>query len=130
MRPKLIALIAASAVALVGCTAVETSADIQIEPSATAKPVVETEIADEPIGVVADYSELGISPEEYAFTIYAHGQIAGSKVELPNIPEVVDALHNYCDDGEPFDISNERDINESLTKVADAQACNEIEGQR
>lgn len=131
MRPELLSLLAVCAVALVGCSAAEPTDAPAETPSASAvdqTPIAERSISNAPVGSVnsSDLDSLGITPEEYGFTVYAFGQSAGSEDGVPTIAETVEALHAYCDSGEPFDISDERGLNGNLEKVAKEQACPEI----
>ncbi|HJX78554.1 hypothetical protein [Glutamicibacter sp.] len=130
MRPKLIALLAVSAVALVGCSAGEPSG----EPTATAtvtaspEPVSGPTPTDLPPGVEAHEvpaEKVEFVENQFADFAELRAQVHGA--ETPNPDQVIDALHEFCEAGEPFDVSATQDLNKNLDAIAPDAYCERLE---
>lgn len=119
MRPKLIALIAVSAIALVGCSAGESS----VEPTAT----VTVTATPEPEVVT---QELPIQPNDAAeemFADFAETRAIAHDAKKPNRAKVIDALKKFCEDGKPFKVSTSAALNENLAADAKRFQCQNFE---
>ena len=132
MRPKLLSLLTASALALVGCSSSEPTETVAVTPSESpvGKVSAELELSDEP---PTTYSQdLGLAPEEFGFAVYADNQARFNTYSGPqdriSIKDSVEALREYCDHDEPFDLHDDQKLNQSMEKmVKDADTCAKIE---
>ncbi|WP_404285438.1 hypothetical protein [Glutamicibacter arilaitensis] len=142
MRPKLIALLAASAIALVGCASAEPSVDPTAtvavdtakealegaEPGTVYDPVTkQTMSMDEYAALPAqtpEVDEAGIVEERFAD--FAEDRADAHGVKKPDRKKAIDALHAFCDDGKPFKISTSKVLNDNLEIGADQSTCQAI----
>jgi len=132
MRPKFLALLTVSVFALVSCGSNEASETVAVPPSASpvGKVSAELELSDEP---PTTYSQdLGLAPEEFGFAVYADNQARFNTYSGPqdriSIKDSVEALRDYCDHDEPFDLHDDQSLNESMEKVVkDEDTCAKIE---
>lgn len=121
MRPKLIALIAVSAVALVGCSAGEPSAEpvATVTVTATPEPEVATqETPAEPVEAV-----------EEQFADFAELRAPMNEAKMPDRDKVIDGLHDFCEDGKTFNVSKTEDLNKNLDAVAEMAYCDRLESK-
>lgn len=131
MRPKLLSLLAVSAIALVGCSAAESAPAAPSINSAAATPTASASGNDESdpskhlVGSRPYSADMGLSPEEYGFVAHFSSTTAGMDIKKPTEAKVAKALHDYCESGKPFNFSNELDLNKNLAKVAD-MSCDQL----
>lgn len=127
MRPRLIALIAVSAFALVGCasselTSAQDSAPVGNHSEATPQsdesalegyedPTKTTEYIE---GQFADFAEL-------------RAEVHGAK--KPERTKVISELHANCDSGSSIKVSSTKALNENLEKIADSTYCEKLAAQ-
>ena len=119
MRPKLIALIAVSAVALAGCAAGEPS----VEPTITVAKPEQTQVAAE---VEQPVDSAKVAEEKFADFAIARADVHSAKV-APSPSDSIDALHEYCENGTPIKVSKTEALNENLEIVADRAYCEMVE---
>lgn len=115
MRPKLIALIAVSAVALVGCAAGEPS----VEPTATVAQPEQTQVAAE---VEQPVDSAKVAEDKFANFAIARADVHSAQV-APSPSDSIEALHEYCEDGNPIKVSKTEALNKNLEIVADKAYC-------
>lgn len=118
MRPKLIALIAFSAFALVGCAtsepSVEPTATVTVTATPEPEPTPEPAPSDKPSSLIV---------EDSAFADFAETRASVHGAKKPNREKVIDALYEFCEDGTPFDVSKTDALNENLDAIAKKEAC-------
>lgn len=119
MRPKLIALLAVSAFALVGCSVGEPS----VEPTATVTQPEQTQVSAE-VEQPVDSAE--VAEEKFADFAIARADVHSAKI-APSPSDSIDALHEYCDNGTPIKVSKTEALNENLEIVADKAYCEMVE---
>ena len=101
MRPKLIALIAVSAVALVGCSAIESTDSPEPRGTVEAKPLTMSSLEAAP----SDSGEMGENSER-EFLEYISPENSGWSGELPPAEDLLSAGYLACEkaeSGEPED---------------------------
>lgn len=130
MRTKTLTLIAVSAVALVGCSSAEPNSEPTATVTVTAMPEPASNPApsDLPPGVEAD--EVPAETVEFVENQFAdfaelRAQVHGA--ETPNAEKVIDGLHEFCEDGEPFNVSATQDLNKNLDAIAPDAYCERLE---
>lgn len=147
MRPKLIALIAVSAVALVGCSAGEPTS----LPTISSDPAAEA-LKNAPEGSVYDpESQQVMSMEEYValdapvseiekvdpataaedgFVSFAETRaMAHAIANPPKADAAIKALHDYCDSGKRIKLSKYQEYNENLEFIIDDELCESIDSK-
>lgn len=143
MRPKIIALLAVSAIALVGCSAGDPSnapgsspreTAVQVPtPSATPKELsieelssLEPELDPSPSSP-ADVAEAERKQAEKNFVNFADIRSGAHAAKVnKDSKEIVDQLHAFCDSGEPIDVSSTDSLNENLEIVAEDSYCEAV----
>lgn len=133
MRPRIFALLAVSAVALVGCGASEPSAQPTVTVTVTAepKPSASTQPkARHASSAPATATSEAISDKELA-EISFHREArarAGFMGEYGKIDEAkyIEALDGYCFEGEPFTVSDVQEFRDVLTHMADERYCQRL----
>lgn len=130
MRPKLIALLAISAVALVGCSAGEP----RVEPTATvtvtasAVPVNGPNPTYLPPGVEAhEVPNNAVEFVEHAFVATTKIQSKSLDVAEPEEQDVINALHAFCEDGTPMKLSSAEKLNDNLESIASSNTCDQVD---
>lgn len=148
MRPKLIALIAVSAFALVGCATGEPSAAPTVTSSPA--PVMEPEKTPTKVTAVVDPStgettlfdangyeimptaEPAMSENErvkdieQGFADFAETRSSVHSAKVPNRAKVIDSLHKFCESDEPIKVSSTQELNENLEVIAERTTCDEL----
>lgn len=90
----------------------------------TAKTTAATAVSDsEPSPTPSHSAEATLLVEESAFADFAETRASVHGAEKPNRAKVIDALHEFCEDGTPFDISKTDALNENLDVIAEREAC-------
>lgn len=122
MRPKLIALLAASAIALVGCATAEQAQTVPVEPSptASASPTsqsVTKKAAVTPAAPALDEGERNFI--EFSGMRASHTGIA----DVVSDKELVEQFNDFCDTGKPLEISKVESLNENLEKTSESTFC-------
>lgn len=120
MRPKLIALIAVSAVALVGCASGEPS----VAPANVEEASPSVFIPSTPEPTLAPGPAYGsVEQVEEQFADFAELRAEMHAATKPDRVEVISDLHKFCDSGASFDVSKTEDLNVNLDVVADSTYC-------
>lgn len=130
MRPKLIALLAVSAVALVGCAAGEPSVEptATVTVTATPEPVMNPASTGLPPEVEAtEAPRSAVEYVEHAFVATTRIQSKSLEVPLPADQDVIDALHAFCEDGTPMKLSPTEKLNDNLESIASSNTCDQID---
>ncbi|WP_404291537.1 hypothetical protein [Glutamicibacter arilaitensis] len=126
MRPKLIALIAVSALALAGCGASESTQNVAVQPTAATAEVAESSSALDESG--AEHSQVAIEAVEEQFA--NHVASRSNAYALPVAPKkekAIEALHDYCESDKPMDLSDTKELNETMESAADQRYCDALE---
>lgn len=132
MRPKLIAIVAVSALALVGCSAGEPGAGpakpvVQPTKSAPGGPPLAPEAGDTPpVPATGKAEEPLTDPDkevEEQFADFAELRAEMNAAKKPDRNKVINGLNEFCESGKPFDISETQDLNTNLDFVADSTYC-------
>lgn len=118
MRPKIISLLAVSAVALVGCA----SAEPATTPDASVSVVQESPSAEptsKPKSTVNPNAQI-----EKQFAEFAELRAATHGVsEAPSAKDSTKALHAYCEDGKRIKVSESQVLNKNLEVSAEKAYC-------
>lgn len=120
MRPKIISLLAVSALALVGCSSAgpstETEATAQAAQASPSSTVTATpkpsKTANPNAQVEKQFAEFAVSRAA------AHGVS-----DVPKAKDTVKALHAFCEDDEKIEVSNAQVLNENLEVIAENTYC-------
>lgn len=130
MRPKFFAVLAVSAVALVGCATAESTGQT-VTSSSSPSPVESNAVSEAialPPGVEAD--EVPVETVEFVenqFVDFAELRAQVHGAETPNPEKVINSLHEFCEDGEPFNVSATQDLNKNLDAIAPDAYCERLE---
>lgn len=151
MRPKLIALIAVSAVALVGCSTGEPSVAPTVTVTASPSVVMEpektptqiTKVVDPVTGesILMDANGYEIMPTEdpalveidrvesveQGFADFAETRASVYAVKIPNRAKVIESLHKFCESDESIKVSSTQELNENLEIIAERSTCAELD---
>lgn len=123
MRPKLFALIAVSAVALVGCSAAEPSESPEHSSAAQVSETLAPE-ANKPRAVAPEKSTNPNERVEQQFVDFAGTRAGAHGVTVDRTQkEIIKSLHDYCDDGKALRVSKAKVLNENLEYIADNTYC-------
>lgn len=123
MRPRIFALLAVSAVALVGCSASEAA------PEPNAPAVGSTTPAPSPAEVSKKQSNEADAAKEKVqddFLLFAEMRSAPHGVETPSDKKLIKALHDYCEGGKPVEVSTESAYNQNLQTRLTDEVCEPI----
>lgn len=131
MRTKTLALIAVSAVALVGCSAGDPSVEPTTTVTVTASPesVGGPTPTDLPQGVEAHEDPtktVGFAEESFVTT----AKIRSKSLEVvePAKDDVITSLHEFCEDGAPINLSPTKEFNEVMETIATNATCDQLNG--
>ena len=118
MRPKLIALLAVSALALVGCGGTDQAQNVPAEPT----PTVTTTPTEAPVAkkaVAPSFSEV-----EENFIVFAEtrAEHLGIK-DLPSDQKLVKQFNDFCDSGKRIKISKIADLNKNMEITSESTFC-------
>jgi len=134
MRPKLIALLAVSAMALVGCASAQPSSEptetvtVTAEPSPTARASKAAEQKSS-ISESASYDPGNledVAAQSFFMIARSLAPMAGDHSKLDR-DKYAEALHDYCVEGKDFTISSVKKLNEQLADNATQKFCPMIE---
>lgn len=130
MRPKLLALIAVPAFALVGCASTELSAEPTVTVTVTAEPSTPTGPIEkqQPHQTKTDVEDLtrselrDIAGSTFYFSVRALAPAAGDPATLDrNV--YTDAFIDYCLDGKEIDVLKTEEATKQLTERAENITC-------
>lgn len=133
MRPRIFALLAVSAFALVGCGASEPSAQPTVTVTVTAEP--KPSASTQPKARHASSAPATATPDalsdkeltEISFHREARARAALME-EYGQIDQdkYIKALNDYCLEDEPFTVSDVQGFRDVLTHMADAKYCQRL----
>ncbi len=131
MRPKLITLLAVSALVLSGCASNESAAEPKESLAASASPDP-TQITnpDSPVTTPETKNTDKPSPSEDAveseFADFAESRAKVHSAKSPDRELVIQSLHEFCEEGDGFSVSKTRALNDNLENVADRIYCDQL----
>lgn len=118
MRPKLIALLAVPALALVGCGGTEQTQTVPVEPSpSTSDTPTKAPVAKKT--AAPSFSEV-----EENFIVFAEtrAELLGIK-DLPSDKKLVQQFNDFCDSGKRIKISKVADLNKNMEITSESTFC-------
>ena len=120
MRPKFLALLAVSAIALVGCSSTEPT----VEPTQTPVKATQAPSSPSPKAVKKVNPNAQVEQQFADFAELRAGVHAQGK--SPDRKATIKALHAFCEDGKPFKVSKVQPLNENLEVIAEDTYCEKL----
>lgn len=125
MRPKLFALIAVSAFALVGCGAAEQAQPVDVEPSKSEAVVSTSQTKAENSAVQPSNPKTEPISEGAKHFVEFVGMRAENVgvTDIVNDKQLVKQFNKFCETGEPLKVSKAQELNESLEATSESAFC-------
>lgn len=118
MRPKFIALLAVSALALAGCGETEQPQTVPVEPS----PSIGTTPTKAPAAKKAATPTFSEVEENFVVFAETRAELLGIK-DLPSDKKLVQQFNDFCDSGKRIKISKVADLNKNMEYSAENTFC-------
>lgn len=118
MRPKLIALLAVSALALAGCGGAEQAQNVPVEPS----PTVAATPTKAPAAKKAATPTFSEVEENFVVFAETRAELLGIK-DLPSDQKLVKQFNDFCDSGKRIKISKIADLNKNMEITSESTFC-------
>lgn len=118
MRPKLLSLLAVSALALAGCGTVEQT------PSHPSKTVVPSSSPSPKTVKASEDASPSFSKAENNFVIFAETRAENLGItDLPSTKKIVQQFNQFCDADKQIKISKIEDLNTNMELAAESTFC-------